>query len=225
MPKVITAFNIRRQVDTGFGERAFARPQLLFFHSLGRETFWFPYAPREVSYSQLAAQYNEIRRPGAFPIIERSAPQLMQVSMEFRVADPKSNGTLPIENRLDQLRTMALWPGFILVTNMDSFLSRPAFPTQTWAGAKFAKFLMTDLTIDIVHRDLNNYATQADIRLTLTEDRNPFVFSTVLPRITYEEDPERVSAAAAAAAAAAGGGGGAGPSGGRPPLTDSFAYI
>lgn len=214
IPRPIRGSLIRKHVFNGWGDRAFVRPKLIFFHSAGKETFWFPYAPREVSYSQLASEYNEIKRPGAFPIIERTAPQLMQVSMEFRVAEPSSNGMTPVENRLDQLRFMALWPGFVLVTDMDTFLSRPKFPTQIWNGAKFAKFLITDMSIDIIQRDLNNYATQADVRLTLTEDRNPFVFSTVLPRIEYNEEPQRQTAAGATQAAS--GSPDAAPSGGNP---------
>jgi hypothetical protein len=211
MAVVITERLIQQRASSGLSSRSRVRPQILFFHSTGRRTFSFPFAPREVSYSQLAGEFNEIKRPGGFPILERSGAQLMQVSMQFRVADLASRGSESTENRLNMLREIAVWPGFVLVTNMDSFLSRPTFPTQRWLGAKFAKFLITDLGIEIVQRNLNNYATQADVSLTLTEDRNPFVFTTVLPRIQYEDAPQRVSGAAAIAA---GGGPGAPASGG-----------
>jgi hypothetical protein len=185
--------------------RALVRPQLLFFSPVGRSTFTFPFAPREISYSRLANSYNEIDRPGNFPILERSAPQLMQVSMQFRVADPVSNGMAPIEKRLDMLRGMALFPGQVLVSNMDSFLSRPSFPTVEWLGVKWAWFRITDLGIDVVNRNLSNRATQANVSMTLTEERNPWVPAIALPRITYEESPQRVSAAGQAPRAASGG--------------------
>jgi len=184
--------------------RALVRPQLLFFSPIGRSTFTFPYAPREVSYSRLANTYAEIDRPGNFPILDRTAPQLMQVSMQFRVADVASKGMAPIERQLDLLRGMAVFPGQVLVSNMDSFLSRPSFPTLVWNGVKWAWFRITDLSIDVTNRNLSNKATQANANLTLTEERNPWVPAITLPRITYEEEPQRVSVAGQAAPAAPG---------------------
>lgn len=202
---------VRLLAKTGQLNRALVRPQLLYFHPWGQSTFTFPYAPREVSYSNLAQQFNEIKRPGQFPILDRVAPQLMQVSLDFRVADPVSKGGAPIEGRLNTLRSMGVFGGAILVTNMDAFLTRPVIPTIVWNNVKWAWFRMTDLNIDVVNRNLSNVATQADVRMTLTEDRNPYVPAAVLPKITYEEEPARVSAVGKAASptaapAAAGGG-------------------
>lgn len=196
MAKVIIPFGnmlIYERERRGMLDRAFVRPQLLYFHPWGQSTFVFPYAPREVSYSNLAQEFSEIKRPGQFPILDRSNPQLMQVSMEFRVADPGSNGMKQIEDRLNILRGMGVFGGAVLVSNMDAFLSRPVIPTVVWNNIKWAWFRITDLSIDIVQRDLFNYATQADVRMTLTEDRNPYVPATVLPKIVYEDEPRRVS--------------------------------
>jgi hypothetical protein len=87
---------------------------------------------------------------------------------------------------------------------MDSFLSRPSFPTLVWNGVKWAWFRITDLSIDVTNRNLSNKATQANANLTLTEERNPWVPAITLPRITYEEEPQRVSVAGQAAPAAPG---------------------
>jgi hypothetical protein len=90
---------------------------------------------------------------------------------------------------------------------MDAFLSRPIAPTgeirQGGRVAKFAAFRMTDLSIDVVYRNLSNAATQADVSMTLVEDRNPFVFASVLPKIDYSDTPQNRAAAAGAAAGAA----------------------
>jgi hypothetical protein len=226
MAKVVipwTNFLAAERERRGLLDRAFVRPQLLYFHPWGQSTFVFPYAPREVSYSNLAQEFNEIKRPGQFPILDRVAPQLMQVSMEFRVADPGSNGLKPVEDRLNILRGMGVFGGAILVSNMDAFLTRPVIPTVVWNGIKWAWFRMTDLSIDIVQRDLFNYATQADVRMTLTEDRNPYVPASVLPKIVYEDEPRRQSAAGAASSPSSGGGGGAAPAGGAGLYTDGLA--
>jgi hypothetical protein len=196
--------------------RSRVRPQILHTGPFGTLTFTFPYAPREVSYSRLAGTYAEIERPGQYPILDRSANQLMQVSLQFRVADPLnfkpngewggSGGLSSIEGQLDKLRQMALFPGRILVSQMDAFLSRPIAPTgeirQGGRVAKFAAFRMTDLSIDVVYRNLSNAATQADVSMTLVEDRNPFVFASVLPKIDYSDTPQNRAAAAAAGGAA-----------------------
>lgn len=177
--------------------RARVRPQILHEGPFGRLTFTFPYAPREVSYSRLAGTYAEIERPGQYPILDRTANQLMQVSLQFRVADPLtvkegwggSGGLASVEPQLNTLRQMALFPGRILVTQMDTFLSRPIAPTGIIGNWRFAAFRMTDLSVDIVRRNMSNLATQADISMTLVEDRNPFVFSAVLPKIEYPPEP------------------------------------
>lgn len=214
---------IRERESRGLLDRSFSRPQLLFFGPLGNVTFTFPYAPREVSYSQLAAQHNEIRRPGAYPIIDRVNPQLMQVSMEFRVADRKSKGASSVESKLNDLRRIALFPGSVLVSGMDTYLSRPIAPTVVWQNANWAWFKITDLNIDVVQRDLFNQATQADVRMTLTEERNPYIPAVVLPRIVYEDEPVRRSTAGAQRNQGGGGSSGSqgGGSSGRP-ITDAL---
>jgi hypothetical protein len=182
-------------------KRPSVQAQLLFFSPLGNLTFNFPFAPREIQYGSLANTYSTINRPGTYPILDRTAPQLMTVSMQFRVANRDSGGSFPIEKELDILRGMGLLPGRLLVTNMDAFLSKPTFPTVTWNGGKFAWFRLTDLSIDIVSRTLQNRARQANVSLTLTEDRNPWVPVVTLPPIDYSEE-ERAAPAAAAPAAA-----------------------
>jgi hypothetical protein len=130
----------------------------------------------------------------------------------------------PIEDRLNTLRGMGVFGGAILVSNMDAFLTRPVIPTVVWNNIKWAWFRMTDLSIDIVQRDLTNYATQADVRMTLTEDRNPYVPATVLPKIVYPDEPPRQSQKAAVASPSGQGSTSSPASGGgtRPKMSDDF---
>jgi hypothetical protein len=197
------------------GTRARVRPEILFVNPWGKSTFKFPYAPRQVSYSALANEYANIERPGNFPIIERVAPQLMQVSLEFRVADNTTRGIGPIESHLNHLRLMALFPGHVILSNMDAYLSRPVAFTDKYFSWQFSKFVISDLSITVVNRNLSNVATQADVQMTLTEDRNPWVPSIGLPRIQYDDAPQT----------ATGGGGDTPTDGGsnppRPKLTDT----
>lgn len=173
--------------------------------------FVFPYAPVEVSYSALSRQYTEIARPGDWPLIDSVGPQLMKVQLEFRVADPASNGLLSIEDRLDTLRLMALFPGPCQVSNMDGYLSRPIAPTITYEGLKLAFFRITDLGITVKRRDRDNRATQADVQMTLSEDRNPYIAAIALPPIDYSDTPTRRSAGTTATGGAPNAGNGGGP--------------
>ena len=176
----------------------------------GARTFVFPYAPVEVSYSDLSRQYADIARPGDFPLIDSVGPRLMKVQMQFRVADPASNGTVSIENALDTLRLMSLFPGPILVTNMDGFLSRPIAPTARGYGLALAFFRMTELSITVKRRNRENRATQADVQMSLSEDRNPYIAAIALPPIDYSEAPERRATVAV--------------SGGAPPAPSAVPY-
>jgi hypothetical protein len=166
----------------------------------GATTFTFPYAPVEVSYSGLSRQYTEIARPGDWPLIDSVGPQLMKVQLQFRVADPASNGTVSIEPQLDKLRLISLIPGPILVANMDAYLSRPIAPTLTFEGLKLAFFRMTDLSVTVKRRNRDNLATQADCQMTLTEDRNPYIPAIALPPIDYSDTPQRRTVASVSTA-------------------------
>ena len=169
------------------------KAKMTHYSIYGAVDFVFPYAPVEVSYTGLSRQYTELNRPGDFSLLDSVAPQLMKVAIQFRVADPKTHGQASIESQLDNLRLISLFPGTIIVTNMDGYLSRPIAPTVEYLGMRLAVFRITDLSITVKRRDRKNQATQADCQLTLTEDRNPYVPVVSLARIDYNPEPQRVA--------------------------------
>ena len=168
--------------------------------------FSFPFAPVEISYSNMTQRWNEIERPGDFPILDTAGPSLMKVQMKFRVADKQSNGIASCEPQLNQLRLMAIDSGPVWIVGMDTYLSRPVFPTVTAFGISLARLRITDMGVDIIRRNSNNQATQADVSLSLMEDRSPYIPAVQLPAIVYEDLVKRASEAAAAGSAAPSGG-------------------
>lgn len=177
----------------GVATQSRVKASLVHYTPYGERTFNFPYAPVEVNYSGLARNYAEINRPGDFPLIEVASIPLMKLQMEFRVADPATNGLASIQTRLDELRLMGLLPGPIRVFNMDGYVTNPIAPTVIFYGLRLAMFRMTDLSVTIKRRNLENQPTQADVQLTLTEDRNPWIPTVSLPPINYEYTPTRAS--------------------------------
>jgi hypothetical protein len=175
------------------------------FSIYGARDFVFPYAPVEVSYTGLSRQYTELNRPGDFSLLDSVAPQLLKVSIQFRVADPRTHGQASIESQLDNLRQISIVPGTVIVTNMDAYLSRPIVPTVEFLGLRLAVFRITELTVNVKRRNRKNEATQADCQLTLTEDRNPYVPVVSLAPIDYIDQPTRVVGSVGTRGSAGGG--------------------
>ncbi len=181
-----------RLAQTSIQTQVAVKAKLTHYSVYGARDFVFPYAPVEVSYSNLSRQYTELSRPGDFALLDSVAPQLMKVSIQFRVADVNTHGQASIEPSLDNLRQISLVPGAILITNMDGYLSRPIAPTIEFLGLRLAFFRITELSVNVKRRNRNNEATQADCQMTLTEDRNPYVPVIALAPIDYSETPTRV---------------------------------
>jgi hypothetical protein len=188
---VVKIYNTR----IGYSHRA----QLVQLSPLfGQVRFTLPYAPVEVSYSDVSNKWEEYKRPGDFSIIDSSGPSNLRVQMQFRYADPISGGNASIEADLNRLRFIGLDPAPVFFTNMDTYLSTPIAPSfvSEWAGGiRIALFRIADLSVTIKRRNVFNQATQADISLSLIEDRNPLIADVTLPRISYDDAVARVGVA------------------------------
>jgi hypothetical protein len=163
----------------------------------GLVRFTLPYAPVEVSYSDLSNKWEEYKRPGDFSIVDSTGPSNLKVQMQFRYANPVSGGNTSIEADLNRLRIIGLDPAPVFFANMDTYLSTPIAPSFVvdFLGIRIALFRIADLSVTIKRRNVLNQATQADISLALIEDRNPLVADVTLPRISYNDAVARVGVA------------------------------
>ena len=151
--------------------------------------FDFPYAPVEVNFENIAAAYEEVKRAGKYPTLAFSGYQLTKAALNFRLADRPSGGQVNVEDRIETLRAMATVPFAVYFTGgVDKMLLQGV---RGIAGRFSAWWRITDMSINILARDLDNKATQADIQMTMTEERNPSIPITFLSPISYDDYPPR----------------------------------
>jgi hypothetical protein len=153
--------------------------------------FVLPFAPVEVSYSNIARQFLEIKRPGDFAIIDDLGPSLIQAQMQFRISDRVSYGYLPCEDQIEKLRLIGLWAIPCLFLGLDSIISRPGLPAKVTNYGRFTFWNILDLSINVMRRNNIGQATQADVSMTLIENRNPDVEVVRLPFIDFSDSPQR----------------------------------
>jgi hypothetical protein len=186
MPTVIIA----NRTNDNRGANISKSPAKMVQLSLGAPTiFTFPYAPVEVNFENLAAAYEETKRTAKWPTLNFSGYQLTKAALNFRLANRPSGGAFEIEDQLDQLRAMATVPFVVYFTGG---VDRMLLQGVTGISGRFsAWWRITDMSVKVLTRDLNNKATQADITMTVTEERNPTIPITFLSPISYAVYPAR----------------------------------
>lgn len=165
-----------------------------FFGRIG--SFQFPMSPVEVSVESLSSVYEEIPRPQNYPLLAWSEQQLAKANLEFRLFNRASGGSANIEDQLNILRGMASLPAPVWFNGVDRMLMDPVggrVDTGLGSARTFLLWRINDMSATTVRRDKDNRATQVDIQLSLIEERNPFLPTVVLPRITYGYTPTRSS--------------------------------
>jgi hypothetical protein len=151
--------------------------------------FVFPYAPVEVNFENISASYEEVKRAGKYPTLAFSGYQLTKAALNFRLANRASGGQVNVEYEIQTLRAMATVPFPVYFTGgVDNMLLQGV---RAIRGRSAAWWRITDMSINILARDLDNKATQADVQMTMTEERNPSIPVVFLPPITYNDYPPR----------------------------------
>lgn len=123
--------------------------------------FVFPFAPKDVTYSNLSSVWTEISRSGRHPIVDWTNFQLLKVSFTFELVD--RNSTDPgqprdgfglfysIDEKINILRQMATAPYPVSFLNMDTFFSKELrYPLYT--QGRGVEFVITDFAVQSVQR-------------------------------------------------------------------------
>ena len=143
------------------------------------EVFLFDYAPNNISYQGMGAQWVEVPRSGDLPIVEFSSWALMKVSMDFLIANTviSSKGHVHpdglvtgIYEKIEILRRMAQRPYPISVFGLDQLL-RISMRRAEVLG-KPLEFVISDLNVSSMRRSIeggDKEITTAQIKLTLQE--------------------------------------------------------
>lgn len=156
-------------------------------------TFKFPASPLEVSFSNISSAYQEVPRPGRYPILIFEELALTRANLSFRLFDKSSGGAVSVEGEMKKLRNMATAPGYVWFQGIDKMLQEPIQPVLLDGGTSrnTAWWRITDFSMDVVYRNELNQATQVDCEIQFTEERNPTIPTLVLPAISYAPDPPR----------------------------------
>lgn len=159
-------------------------------------TYAFAYAPVQVEFSDLAASYNEIRRPGTFPILDMEGRRLMKASFAFRAVDRQSRGLVDIEPELNLLRTMATLDAPVFFVNSETLMRYPLGAFALVDPGSLIFWRINELSITSVQRQEmrtagKNAITQADCQISLIENRNPVIDPVVLPLVNYSSSVKK----------------------------------
>ena len=149
----------------------------------------FPYAPVQVEFSKLAAEWEEVERPGQSAILAHRGPQLLRAAFQFRIAHRPSNGLQSIERDMEMLRKIAASPKPVSIVGLGSFFDTTALiRLQGWAWHG-VRFRVLNLDISVIRRGPSNEPWQADCDMELVEDRNPTFLAVAFTPFVYADEP------------------------------------
>ena len=143
------------------------------------DKYIFDYAPNEVQYQGLGAEWVEVPRTGDLPLVEFSKWSLMRVTMQFLIANtniddmgrPHPDGLVTgVYDKIEKLRTMAQRPFPVSALNIDQLL-RVSMKRATLSGEPL-EFVISDFSITSMQRSIvagTNEITAAQCSLTLQE--------------------------------------------------------
>lgn len=168
--------------------------------SKGNYVYAFPYAPKQIQYSNVASDYVTIDRPANYPLIEWRAPKLSQISFSFLVAHRPSHGVVSVEQQMEFLNKFVAYRAPIMFTGMGPHLNSIIRAGNTGTGTMgigntrtFRAWRVTDFSYSTKDIDENGNMTQVECQISLSEDRNPDVTIINLPRIVYQYKPVQTS--------------------------------
>lgn len=137
-----------------------------------KKTVWFPFGPQDVDYSGFGLEYSTIARPGKKPLLEATAELNRSVRFTVVIADRNTKGLVPVEEILDDLRTIATEDSDCVFV-----YGSVALPYRV---------RLTSLSYRDMWRDKYGSIIQAEVEIQL--DEKPIVEQNVvaLRAITYE---------------------------------------
>ena len=150
-------------------------------------SFTFPLAPSEVSFSDLSDNYEELKRPGRFPLIYRSDMNLIKISMTILVVSPvkATRGWVSVEEQVQILR---------VCSNIDIDLALAGMGIIT----KNKLFRVTSMGMKSKRLNPKQEITMAEVSLDLTEvgeKRVPIPGMIAIKDIPDPNNPNQTSTA------------------------------
>lgn len=157
----------------------------------GQETlsYYFPFTPQQIQYSNFSPEITEISRPGRLPIVAFSRLKARQVAFKFLIAQPQDGLTNAVDESIEFIHRMALEAKPVYFTNLDRQITNPIAPEASTS----LFWSIVDLSFSSIRRNKDNSITAAEANLTLVENNNPTLRIADLPRISYVSTPPRTN--------------------------------
>ena len=139
------------------------------------EDFIFPYNPREINLGQLSDETAQIARPATTPILAFKSHRLMTVNFTALIAHPGDGLVTSIDKELQILRKFASSSDKVFeLVNYDIFTNTPFnYRNMSIERSNGLFFSITEMTINVTRRNRLNQITQANVEISLIENRNP----------------------------------------------------
>lgn len=140
------------------------------------EDFSLPYNPIQVQYGSFGDEITQIPRPATTPIVAFKSHRLMTIDFTFILAQPGDGLATSVDDKLQILRRFAA-SGHRVVSliNFDALTNQPhkfrnSFEESRTDGLFFN---IVEMSVDVLRRNRNNQISQANISISLVENRNP----------------------------------------------------
>jgi hypothetical protein len=139
------------------------------------EDFVFPYNPREFSLGQLSDETAQIARPATTPILAFKSHRLMTVGFTALIAHPGDGLVASVDKELQVLRKFASSSDKVFeLLNYDVFTNTPFnYRNMSVERNSGLFFSISEMTINVTRRNRLNQITQANVDISLIENRNP----------------------------------------------------
>lgn len=150
------------------------------------EEFQLPYNPIQMRYGDMSDEISQISRPGTTPIVAFKSHRLLTVDFTFLLAQPGDGLATSVDDKLIILRKFAASGNRVIsLVNFDSLTNSPhTFRNSTQERLTDGLFFnIVDLSVESVRRNKNNEITQANVSMSLIENRNPLINVANIPPI------------------------------------------
>lgn len=152
-------------------------------------SYYFPFEPVQIEFTNLANEYVTIERPGLHPLLAFKAPRLTQVTFKFLVVNRSSLMTpdssieddLAYLNRFASLDAPIRFSGATLLSTIVRHFGDASSSPRSWR--------ITEFSSSVRRKTSGGQANQAECSITLIEDRNPNTNIVTLPPIVYTTIP------------------------------------
>lgn len=147
--------------------------------------FHFPFPSNQIQFTDLSSTYVEINRPKFIPIVEFSSHKLMKFQMEFLLSHVGNGVSIPVDEHITFLRTMATSKQGIMFADGNKLLLSPLKYTGI-TEATSAMYYITDMSVNAQRMTYDNKGIAvATVSMSFTEVRNPVLEIVKIPKIKY----------------------------------------